>query len=98
MFWLALIYFPRVIKEGERAGRTEGNKAFNDNVVCPICLSLLLGVSCVKAILKPLLIFFFHCSYASRFWHIILEAFDWFLAYSDNMFEILASFLVASFS
>lgn len=37
---------------------------------------------------------FFHCSYVSHFWHIVLEAFDWSLDCSNNMFDILASLLV----
>lgn len=38
--------------------------------------------------------FFVHWSYASRFWHIILEAFGWLMACSNNIFDILASLLV----
>lgn len=53
-----------------------------------ICLSPSY-VSCVKAIMNSLLIFFFHCSYASRFWHIVLEAFDRSLACSDNNSSLL---------
>lgn len=37
---------------------------------------------------------FMLCPFASRFWHIILDAFDWPITFSDNIFDILASLLV----
>lgn len=64
------------------------------NIVCPICLTLHLCVPCVKATLKSPAHLFLHCSFASHFWHIILEAFGWSLACLNNMFDILASLLV----
>lgn len=37
---------------------------------------------------------FVHCSFASHFWHIILEAFGWSVTYHDPILDIVASLLV----
>ena len=63
-------------------------------VVCLICLFLLLGVFCVVLLPNPFAHLFIHCPFSRQFWDLILEAFGWSTALSNDISGILNSFRV----
>lgn len=64
------------------------------SVVCYISLSPSWCIMCQcdgESLSYP----FVHCSFASCFWHFVLEAFGWSLTRSNFIFDILASLMVS---